>query len=326
VNIHQLENWARHIIEGLLSGRPTEDDRVEIKATWIDPADAARRLGAHANVARGEPILWLVGLDERNRTVSGADPIEMANWLAGIGRHFDGEAPILFRHANIHTHGQTVIALYFRTDAGAPFVVKNPKGGYPEFEVPWRKGTRLRAATRADLLTILVPIANAPEIRLMNAQLELSVTQNNSGFGRQEKDKFTWKIDSTIYVTPKSPEPLVFPHLSCEAWFNVSDYAGCPYNLPIIFKPVGQSATVTCATTEAIFQGPGSVRLEATGFVEGDFRAMAFQLPQGPAEILMILKPTNDIRPIHLRQRLSPIISDSWIGNILTRNQRKWVP
>lgn len=41
---------------------------------------------------------------------------------------------------------------------GAPFVVTASKGGYPDFIVPWRDGTRLRAARREDLLRILVPV------------------------------------------------------------------------------------------------------------------------------------------------------------------------
>ena len=43
-------------------------------------------------------------------------------------------------------------------ERGAPFVVKGTKGSYPEFVVPWREGTALRAARRDDLLKILVPI------------------------------------------------------------------------------------------------------------------------------------------------------------------------
>ena len=51
-----------------------------------------------------------------------------------------------------------MVALYFETHQGAPFVVKGTKGSYPEFVVPWREGTALRAARRDELLRILVPI------------------------------------------------------------------------------------------------------------------------------------------------------------------------
>jgi len=46
----------------------------------------------------------------------------------------------------------TVVALYFETEKYAPFVVTNPQGGYIEFSMPWRDGTRLRAARREDLV------------------------------------------------------------------------------------------------------------------------------------------------------------------------------
>ncbi|KKM61600.1 hypothetical protein LCGC14_1530130, partial [marine sediment metagenome] len=61
---------------------------------------------------------------------------------------------------NIRIDDNTVVALFFETKFEVPYVVKNTKsgGGYPEFIVPWREGTRLRAATRIDLLRILIPI------------------------------------------------------------------------------------------------------------------------------------------------------------------------
>jgi hypothetical protein len=40
-----------------------EDDLIEFKRTWIKPHKAARRIAAHANAARGQDILWLIGVD-----------------------------------------------------------------------------------------------------------------------------------------------------------------------------------------------------------------------------------------------------------------------
>ncbi len=326
VKAQELENRARNIINAVLTGRPVEDDRIEIKAIWIGEVNAARRLAAHANIARGEPILWLVGLDEKRRVVTGAEPVEMANWLPAVAKHFDGAAPTLLGHLNIHIEDQTITALYFRTDLGAPFVIKNPKGGYPEFEIPWRKGTRLRSAARADLLSLLVPITRTPHVRLLSVQLSLVVTQNNPVVsGNERGDRFDWKIDASFYITPKSSKAIVFPNLNCIAQFAVSDYSSGVYQLPVVFKPLGQSSTVTCATTETLFFGPGSVCLEAAGSVMEDFRRMSFQLPQGFADIEMIFMPANGVRLIYLVRRLRPVVDDSLIGKIFTGNRRNWV-
>jgi len=84
--------------------------------------------------------------------------VELSNWSKSVERFFDGYAPRLVLDANVRSGSDTVVALYFETHQGAPFVVENTKGNYPEFVVPWREGTGKRAARRDDLLRILVPI------------------------------------------------------------------------------------------------------------------------------------------------------------------------
>ncbi|HBB94180.1 MAG TPA: hypothetical protein DC054_02205 [Blastocatellia bacterium] len=154
----EVEIWAREIVEAVLSNQPVEDARVELKSIWLDPRKTADRLAGHANAARGRPILWLIGVDEKNRTITGVDPVELGGWYKSVNSCFDGFAPRLSIDSNIRLESSTIVALYFETHQGAPFVVKGAKGGYPEFIVPWREGTELRAASRAQLLTILVPI------------------------------------------------------------------------------------------------------------------------------------------------------------------------
>ena len=156
----EVEIWARDIISALLKGQPIEDTRVEIKSNWISPEKAAPRLAAQANSSRGDSILWLIGVDEKSKIILGADPLERESWIKSVQRYFDGFAPRLVIDVNFRIDDNTVVALFFETKFEAPYVVKSTKsdGGYPEFIVPWREGTRLRAATRIDLLRILIPI------------------------------------------------------------------------------------------------------------------------------------------------------------------------
>lgn len=154
----EIEIWARDIISALLKGQPIEDTSVELKSTWIPPEKAAPRLAAQANSSRGDSILWLIGVDEKNKKITGADPLEREGWIKSVQKNFDGFPPRLVVDVNIRTNETTVVALFFETKFEAPYVVKNTQGGYPEFIVPWREGTRLRAATRGDLLRILIPI------------------------------------------------------------------------------------------------------------------------------------------------------------------------
>jgi hypothetical protein len=158
VTHQEVEVWAREIVDAVLANQRIEDSKIELKSSWPEPGKAADRLAAHANAARGTAILWLIGVEEKNCKLTNVDPVELANWWKQVQAFFDGFAPRLLIDANVRIGSDTVVALYFETEQGAPFVVEYKRGGYPQFVVPWREGTALRAATRADLLRILVPI------------------------------------------------------------------------------------------------------------------------------------------------------------------------
>jgi len=147
-----------NIISDVLKNLRAEDSIVELKSSWPKPDKAAQSLAAHANAARSTPILWLIRIDEKAQRVSSVDTVELANWFKSVERFLDGDAPRMLLDANVRSGGDTVVALHFETHQGAPFVIKNPDGGYPQFVVPWREGTSKRAASRCDLLRILIAI------------------------------------------------------------------------------------------------------------------------------------------------------------------------
>lgn len=61
---HELENWVLCLIERVNVKQGVEDTRVELKTEWIEPKKAAWGLAGHANAASGEPVLWVIGVDE----------------------------------------------------------------------------------------------------------------------------------------------------------------------------------------------------------------------------------------------------------------------
>jgi len=153
----EVEVWTQEIVEAVRAKQRIEDSKVELKSLWPEARKAADRLAAHANAARGTPILWLIGIDEKNGKLTNLDPLELANWYKCVEAFFDRFAPRLLVDAKVRIGTDTVVALYFETQQGAPYVVKTGDS-YPEFVVPWREGTDLRAARRDDLLRILVPL------------------------------------------------------------------------------------------------------------------------------------------------------------------------
>ncbi len=173
----QIEAWAIRVLEQVENRQNVEDTLVELKREWpTETNKVARRIGGHANAARGEPILWLIGVDERAGKVVGAPPSEFTAWYPAVEKEFEGLAPhcVLL---NIPHNGTTVSALLFETDR-APFVVKNAAYGLAgdagekvAFEVPWRNGTRTESAKRADLFKLLTPAARLPDVELLAAGL-----------------------------------------------------------------------------------------------------------------------------------------------------------
>lgn len=179
---NQIESWALRIIEKVEASQPVEDSKVELKAEWpADHAKAARRIAGHANAARGEWILWLIGVDEQ-QGVKGAEAEEPNIWLGQIGKQFEGLVPRYFDLNVLTKNGQTVVAIVFETNR-APYVVKNPSFGKQAgegvaLEVPWREGTKVRTATRADLL-LLLNEANLLLALLGELEWNLAVSQAN---------------------------------------------------------------------------------------------------------------------------------------------------
>jgi hypothetical protein len=89
---HDIEAWTLRVIDRVNSNQPTEDSRVELKSRWPeDPRRVARQIAGHANAAHGEPILWLIGVDQHAGVV-GAEQVKVANWYPGVEAEFDGLA------------------------------------------------------------------------------------------------------------------------------------------------------------------------------------------------------------------------------------------
>jgi hypothetical protein len=214
VKLLELEAWAREVLKRVENMQPIEDSRVEIKDRWIEPAKAARRIAGHANAARGENILWLIGADEKGGRVTGADQQELATWFPQVKAFFDSEVPGLQEiHFEYETKGgetKTVTALYF--DASRfPFLVKTPKAGEVQFEVPWREGTQIRSARRCDVLSMLLPLIRMPKLELLGGQIDTTSSAKATRF------------NVIIYLVPVGTEPLTFPFHRCKARLIVAN-------------------------------------------------------------------------------------------------------
>lgn len=303
MNSRQIENWALRVIDCVKSGQPNEDCLVELKRDWISPDKAARRIAGHANESRGENILWLIGIDEKQGVI-GVNFIDFAEWYSKVESFFNDLAPRIIP-LNIPIDGKTVVALLFETDR-SPFVVKNPVfglagGGAVELEVPWREKTSVRSAQRSDLIRLLTPLAILPEIEVLEGKLSANVEGEDS-VGNYVMDELRLALD--LYIVPKDKNPLVIPFHRCRALFEIPEiptieswwmklyaasglyYTGARHEPP--------SSNIKTTSYETIIDGPGKLSLEASAARP----ILPDELKNSEVRVLVYLHPTNIDRPI----------------------------
>jgi len=273
----EIEFRVIDIIERVLKKQPVEDDTVELKSEWIEPAQAARRLAAHANCARGIPILWIIGLDE-TRGLIGADMNEVSNWYNAIKSRFDeGIFTNLDKCLNVPYSGKTVVALLFETDR-APYVIKNEAGGQIAREVPWRKGNSTDSARRSDLIKLLAPLQKNPIFEILGGSIVLTTLKPSN--------KKQFKLHLDLYITPRTSDLLVIPNHRCKANLLLPStqtkisFDHIRLHAPIGFdfnsgrmditkmKIVEKSFTIQSTPNEIVVRGPGTMILETEAEVE----------------------------------------------------------
>jgi hypothetical protein len=284
MNAFEVEAWVLRIIDQVNCGAHSEDSRVELKSTWPKSAQAARQIAAHANAARGTPILWLIGVSETTGVV-GADYEEVANWYPEVKSYFDGVTPELF-DLNVLVNSKTVVALLFQTER-APFVVRNAAygqtgGGSVEMEVPWREGRKTRSATRSDLIRLLEPLVHQPSLEYLGCKVTVNQQMTQSG-----DVIYRWFVSMDFYVAPLHSEILVIPFhrcqlvLSAENCWKIEEWETFRLGPPTAFYIGGKSTTTTkvhsltiaSSRAEVIIKGPGKLNLfaEAAFTLEGNF-------------------------------------------------------
>lgn len=259
-----IESWALRVLDRIARKEKAEDARLELKTSWPDPDKAARQLAGHANAARGSEVLWLIGVDEVSGIV-GASGTEFASWWGQVIRCFDGLAPGLTELA-VPIANRVVYALHFVTDRG-PYVTRNPtfgqQGGGPvSWEVPWREGTAVRSASRAELLLMLAPTVRTPDIEFLNGSLSVWEDDHEDHDGKRRSH---CNVTIDLYISPKAEGRVVIPFYRCS--LKGGDVGGTNDmgSFTIGARPTygsgqvaAESLTIAVTSSELIVDGPGS--------------------------------------------------------------------
>lgn len=169
---------VRDRVQALRRGH-NEDDRFEFKSDW-PTVDKARQLAASANRLAGEPLFYVIGVDERSGRAVQPSPVEAGEWLARLSKQFDQPPPRLDMHRVVQLdETDFATALVFSTE-DVPYVVKTDSGNR---DVPMRSGATTRSAHRYELVDMLAANVQVPPMSIAEATVRatLHTEPANSG-------------------------------------------------------------------------------------------------------------------------------------------------
>lgn len=225
VTPQQLEFLVLEAVERARKFVPVEDDRIELKREWPDETKA-RQLAASANKAHGQPLIYVIGVDEKTGSLHNPSGIDPANWWSMMQSKFESLSPELEHNLAVSLgDGNAVVAMLFRTDR-APYVIKVGGSGSPEFEVPIRDNTRTRSARRDELLRMLVPAAASPDASVLKA----SVTATIYPADRTHPENLMLSGECELYLEHVGPRPVLLPRHRMRGALHVGEEQ-------FVFKP-----------------------------------------------------------------------------------------
>lgn len=320
-----IEGWALSVIDRVVKNQPIEDNRVELKSELSDPYKAARRIAAHANIAHGESILWLVGVDQKKQMVTGAPNIDFAELWSSINSYFNELAPSV-TDVNVPFEGKTVLALLFATDR-APYVVRNPAfntqaGGQVALEVPWREGTMTRSATRAQLLRLLLPLQKLPLVQLYDAELAVD-------WHYLDYQSLHWHFAASLYVVSYSgDEPVIFPFHMCEASIEFDNNFRLMLSklsiTPRSSNPRFKSSNVRGTGEEVIIRQAGMIHIQATfvDLCENEKEPLSGIIDK-PVKARIGLVSAHNNTPVIIESPLAPV--EPTLMSLQRGDRQRWV-
>jgi hypothetical protein len=164
-----LEAKVITAVDRIRDGQLVENDLIECKRSWPQE-NKARQLAGSLNRAGGDPVVYIIGIDDKTGGVHDVSDTDVLDWWNQIVGKFDHTPPEMIRHVDVQvSEGEHVVGVAIASDR-APYVVKtgNPS---PSLEVPMREGTGTRSARRDELLRLLIPTVRLPEVVVLDANL-----------------------------------------------------------------------------------------------------------------------------------------------------------
>lgn len=203
-----LEAKVISAVDRVRGGQLVEHDLIECKRDWPQE-NKARQLAGSLNRAGGDPVIYIIGIDEKTGAVHDISGTDVLAWWGQMTPKFDQLPPEMVRHISVPVgeDGEHVMAVAFASDR-APYLVKTGSAN-PSLEVPMREGTGTRTARRDELLRILIPAVRLPRVVVLDADLKGQYTPPPTGRPNDEELKCFGSL--RFYVEHEGEGATTFP-------------------------------------------------------------------------------------------------------------------
>jgi hypothetical protein len=221
-----LEARVLAAVDARRSGVSPEDDFTECKRIWPEPK-AARQLAALANRAAGEPIVYIIGLDDKTGDIVDPGATDPADWWLRMQREFDEVAPDWLIHLTVAIGGGGYVQAIAFDTSRVPYVIKTQTGR----DVPMREGTRTRSASRSELLRLLLPSVRTPSATTLDISgdvdwREAKPTSASQQTGVQSSAQLSFYGDALLFLEHVGPTFVMLPRHGMRAWLRCEDWRG----------------------------------------------------------------------------------------------------
>lgn len=325
-----LESRVISAVDRIRGGQLVEHDLIECKRDWPQE-NKARQLAGSLNRAGGDPVIYIIGIDEKTGKVHDISGTDVLDWWGQMTPKFDQFPPEMVRHISVPVgdSGEHVVAVAFASDR-APYLVKTGSAN-PSLEVPMREGTGTRTARRDELLRILIPAVRLPRVVVLEANLKGKYVPPPMGRPNDEELKCFGEL--RIYVEHEGERAVTFPAHGMRGQATIN---GEKFVLEI--SPPMETASVPTGPSNFSFQRPSdgvtvtgpravSFRLNVRGLTP-EHNPMLIAADELEVEIgLDVLHST---KPLKVRVSLAREIESNIRGIDLTDQDdvyvRNWTP
>lgn len=221
-----LETRVLAAVERVRNGEKIESDLIECKRTWPGE-NKARQLAGSLNRAAGDPVIYVIGIDEKDGSIYDTSDTDILNWWNQIVGQFDQVPAEMVRHIDVPISAtESVVGIALSSDR-APYLVKTGSAR-PSLEIPMREGTGTRTARRDEVMRMLAPTLRVPTVTTLESTFSAShhpaiVPDLNSENNYQREESVGVNGTAEFFVEHDGRDLVTLPSHSMTGVMEIGD-------------------------------------------------------------------------------------------------------